>query len=201
MLWKFAYYLLWLPVKILFRFKVKGRESLSLKGPAIIVSNHKSYIDPIILGLAIKDPISFMAKDELFRYPFFSFIIRKLYAFPVKRGVLDREAIRQGLEKLRKGYHLGIFPEGTRFHHKGLGPFKKGVLLFLKKGNFPVLPVAIKGTERLLRWWVFIPLFNKIEVRIGKPLRLDLTKLSKEEAIGILRLSLKELYNGRDCQS
>ncbi len=198
MLWKIAYYLLWLPVKVLFRLKIKGRENLSLKEPTIIISNHKSYIDPIVLGLAVKEPISFMAKDELFHYPVFSFIIRKLYAFPVKRETLDREAIREGIKRLKEGYHLGIFPEGTRIHRKELGPFKKGVLLFLKEGNFPILPVAIKGTERLLRRWAFLPLFNKIEVRIGKPVTLSLSEMSKEEAIEKLQNLVEGLYYGRD---
>ncbi len=197
--WKFAYSVLWLPVKVFFRLKVKGKENLNFKGPAIIVSNHKSYIDPIILGLAIKEPISFMAKAELFRYPIFSFIIKKLHAFPVRRGILDREAINKGLEKLRMGYHLGIFPEGTRIHSSEIGPFKKGVILFIKRGNFLVLPVAIKGTEHLLKWWAFFPLFSKIEVRIGKPFKFNSLDLSKDEAIRKLKLLVEELFYGRDC--
>lgn len=200
--WNFAYCLLWLPVKVLFRLKVNGKENLNLlQGPAVVISNHKSYIDPIILGLAIKKPISFMAKAELFSYPLFSFIIKKLHAFPVRRGTLDREAIKKGLERLKMGYHLGIFPEGTRIHHSELGSFKKGVILFLKEGNFPVLPVAIKGTERLLKWWVFLPLFNKIEVNIGKPFKLDLTVMSREEAVDKLKVSVEELYYDRNRKS
>ncbi len=192
--WKFAYLVLWLPVKFLFRLKIIGKENLKFEGPAIIVSNHKSYIDPIVLGLAIKKPISFMAKAELFSYPIFSFVIRKLHAFPVKRGTLDREAIKEGLKRLKMGYYLGIFPEGTRIRSSDFGHFKKGVLLFLKAGDFPVLPVAIKGTRRLIKWWAFFPVFNKIEVRIGKPFKLDLLKITEEEAIKRLQQSVEELY-------
>ncbi len=192
MLWWIAYGLLWLPIKIFFRLEVKGKNNLSSSQPVIIASNHKSYIDPIVLGLAIKQPISFMAKEELFKYPIFNLVIKALYAFPVKRGEIDREAIRKGLEKLEKGFNLGIFPEGTRISGKELAPFKKGIYLFIKSKKYPVLPVAIKGTDRLIKWYAFFPCFNKIEVRIGKPLKFG--GADKSEIVKKLEEVVARLY-------
>lgn len=100
-------------VRICFRFSVSGRENIPASG-AVLVSNHASMFDPVVLGVAVPRPIHFMGKAELFRNRISNWFFRKLHAFPVRRGEFDRGAIRSALEVLDRGQLLGIFPEGTR---------------------------------------------------------------------------------------
>ena len=136
---------------VIFRIEVIGLENVPNKGPVIIASNHISNFDPPTIGAALKHrPMGFMAKAELFRIPVFSFVIRKLGAFPVKRGVIDRSSIKIALDRLYAGCVIGIFPEGTRSKDgelkKGVGA---GVISIAAKAGATVVPTAVIGTNKL----------------------------------------------------
>lgn len=129
--------------------RVSGLEHLP-EPPFIVAANHISLFDPPVLGAVIPYEGAFMAKVELFRNPILGNLIRSLNAFPVKRGLPDREAIDRALETLRAGRALMLFPEGTR--DKSGGPIraaKLGVGLFAVSTGLPVVPAYIHGTNRL----------------------------------------------------
>lgn len=172
---RFLFRLLFL---IAFRWKVEGKENIPAYGGAIIAPNHISLWDPPLMGSALSRRIHFMAKEELFSYPVFSWIITQLKAFPVKRGTADRNAIRTAVTLLEQGELVGLFPEGTRGKNGVLGPAEPGVLMIAAKANVPIIPVAIIGTNKIGRFPV---LFPQIIVRFGKPLTLPQEKLSREE--------------------
>ncbi len=200
MLWKVAYYLLYPLFKIFFRLEIKGRENLP-EGGALLVSNHKSYLDPIVLGLATKRPVSFMAKFELFQYPLFSALIKALYAFPVKRGEIDRRALREAIRRVKEGFLIGIFPEGTRSRSDEIGEFKPGLVLLVKLTEVPVIPAAVIGTEKVLRRkWLF-PCLSKIKVIIGEGLHFEADKVVSEEVIKTVRDKVVQLYREEKWKS
>lgn len=152
--------------KNFFRLRVIGLENVPDKGAVIIASNHVSNLDPPTLGTALRHrQMGFMAKAELFKNPVFSFIIRKLGAFPVKRGASDRNAIKTTFEKLKSGYVLTIFPEGTRSKDGELGKGGSGVVSIAAKTGAIVIPTAIIGTEK----FGSKKLFPQITVVFGKP--------------------------------
>jgi 1-acyl-sn-glycerol-3-phosphate acyltransferase len=147
MLYVLAYYLLKPLFKLLFRLKIKGQQHLPKEGPFIVASNHASYLDPILLGLAVYPKrVKFMAKAELFRLPVFNLLISQLGAFPVKREMGQWAAIKTASQILKTKGVLGIFPEGTR-HKDKLGPAQLGAALVALKTKAPIIPVAIKGTN------------------------------------------------------
>lgn len=119
------------------------------KGPVILAANHQSHLDPPAIGCGTVRPLSFMAKEELFK-GFFGKIIAWLGAFPVKRGEGDTESIRHSIELLQSGDALLVFPEGTRGDGKVLGPLNQGVALLAKRTGALVVPVAVVGTNRVL---------------------------------------------------
>lgn len=129
--------------------KCEGREHIPPEGAVIIAPNHKSNFDPPAIGLCSPRVIHYMAKEELFKNPLFGAAIRYFGAFPVKRGRVDRAAIRQAMTELRAGEPLGIFPEGTRTHGNRIGPFHDGMASLALMTGTPVLPVAVIGTEHL----------------------------------------------------
>lgn len=175
-------------IKILFKIHVEGLENFPDKGAVIVYSNHKSWWDPIIVGCVLKRPIFFMAKIELFKIPVFSFILKKLNAFPVNRGAPDRKAIKRAIEVLNAKKVLGIFPEGTRSRDGSLKEPEPGIALLASKIKDVVLvPVAIKGEYRLL---------SPIIVRIGKPFQLTFDeneKLNSKELAKISRVIFEEV--------
>lgn len=150
-------------------FKTEGIHKLPEKGPVIIAANHMSNWDPVMVGVALKRPIHFIAKAELFENRIMSIMLSRLNAFPVKRGSTDIKAIRYALDILKDGGVLGIFPEGAR---KKLYPdavVQTGVAMFALKSGAPVIPVACIGTDRTLPFGWFEPLL----VRIGEPINLS----------------------------
>ena len=169
-----AYWLLkWLVVNPLFRGlyfgRTYGQENVPRQGSLIIVSNHASHLDPPLLANAVRRPVAFMAKEELFRVPVLKQVIRFYGAYPVKRGGADRSALQATEAALAKGWAVGIFLNGTRTPDGRIPQPHLGAALVAARTQTPLLPVALWGTEKVLpkgsRW---PRLFCPITVRIGK---------------------------------
>jgi 1-acyl-sn-glycerol-3-phosphate acyltransferase len=155
------------------RCRVTGREHVPAEGPVIVASNHISYADPPALALITRRPISFVAKEELFRFKPFAALIRALNAFPVRRGTADRAAIRRSLAVLRAGRVLAIFPEGMRSHDANLLQPELGIGMIALRSGAPIVPVGLIGTDHVMPRKVPVILLRRFEVRIGAPLRFD----------------------------
>lgn len=165
--------MLYQSLRCLFRFllilwgswKVKGKENIPASGPFLVVSNHLSYWDPILVGNAINRQLHFMAKAELFSVPLLKHVMKNVGSFPIKRGRSDLTALRTALKILKEGRVICVFPEGTRNKKTGLLPFKAGVTMIAFKAQCPILPVAVKNSPKTLLGW-----FYPVEVRIGEPI-------------------------------
>ncbi|MDV2580840.1 lysophospholipid acyltransferase family protein [Alkalibacillus haloalkaliphilus] len=173
MFYKFAKAVVYTVFKFLFRIKIFGKENVPKEGPVIICSNHISNYDPPVVGITCPRDINFMAKEELFEKKGIGFLLRNLQAFPVKRGMRDRNALRNGLGLLEDGGTLGLFPEGTRSKD---GQLKKGLAgagFFAMRSNATVIPCAIIGTyER----------FKPLKVIYGPPIEFETLKEDKPSA-------------------
>jgi cytidylate kinase len=162
--------LLYFGLKVFYRFTVEGAHHLPATGPVIVVSNHSSLLDPIVVGCSVlrrQRPVRFMAKEELFRIPLLGPLIRKLGAFPVKRGKGDRAALRAAVGVLKQGKVLGIFPEGTRYKDNKLHRLQHGVALLAVETNARILPMIIRGTQNLSLFR-----FPPVKVYIGEAFTL-----------------------------
>lgn len=147
-------------------FQVEGMENLPKSGPAIIVANHVSMWDPIVLGTVFPRHVAFMSKKELFERPIVAMVLRGLGAFRVKRGQSDRDAIRQALDVLKSGGLVGIFVEGTRNRSgKGFLQPQPGAAMLALKSGAPIIPVALLNTSRILK-----KLRIPVIVRVGIPM-------------------------------
>ena len=143
---------------IVYNIHVIGGENIpSQKGGYIIASNHVSNNDPPVVGITFRGKYTFMAKEELFhKNPLFSWLIKRLGAFPVKRGAKDTSAIDKALESLKEGRIFVIFPEGTRSKDGTLGRAKSGVTLIAAQAKVPVVPVFIKYGRKKFRRNIYI---------------------------------------------
>jgi len=157
--------------KFVFKGHLIGRENIPQKDSFIMVSNHGSLLDPPLLGHALGRNISFMAKAELFRIPFLGFIIKACGAYPVKRGIADKNTIKTACKKLSDDNSIGIFIDGTRQKNGRVNKPKQGAALLAYKNQKLLLPVAIVNSHRLIRFRCFIPLFSKIVIKVGNPVQ------------------------------
>ena len=161
-----------LPIyKFAFRGHLIGRENIPQKNSFIMVSNHGSLLDPPFLGHALGRNISFMAKAELFKIPFIGFIIKACGAYPVKRGIVDKNTIKTACKKLSNDNCIGIFIDGKRQKNGRVNKPKQGAAFLASKNQKLLLPVAIVNSHRLIRFKFFIPLFSKIVIKVGKPVQ------------------------------
>ena len=135
--------------RILFGLRVKGRENIPAEGGFILVGNHLHNLDPVFMLTLSPRPIFFMAKQELFEVPVIKQINTWVGAFTVNRGKPDRSAIRHGQQVLKAGLGLGIYPEGTRSLSRHMEKGLPGAGLFATGGEYPIVPCAITGSERV----------------------------------------------------
>jgi 1-acyl-sn-glycerol-3-phosphate acyltransferase len=140
------------------RLEVVGAGRLPRSGPAIVVANHPSSLDPILVALPLARTLHFMADAVQFRRPFVGWCIRRLGAFPMDRDGLARDGLVTALELLRRGEVVALFPEGE-VCPEGMHAFEKGAAFLAARSGAPIVPVAIDGAEQVLpgRWWRELP--------------------------------------------
>lgn len=153
--------------KLLFFYKVNGKKNLPKKGPFIVCSNHLSNYDPVFLALTQKRQIYYMAKSELFKNKFLSWLIRTLGAFPVERGAGDGKAINEAENVVNDGRLLGIFIEGTRSKTGEFLRPKSGAAIIAHQMNVPVIPVCITPKDKKVK------IFHKVTISWGKPMSVE----------------------------
>ncbi len=151
-------------LSILARIRLRGRYNVPTSGPFIIAANHLSWTDIPLIPLFFKRKVVFMAKEEYFSSRI-NWLVRFLGAFPVKRGEGDRQALRAAEEQLKKGNILIIFPEGTRSRSHTLAKAHAGLGMIALRSGVPVIPVAIWGSEDVLK--KFGP---RVTISYGEPI-------------------------------
>jgi 1-acyl-sn-glycerol-3-phosphate acyltransferase len=165
-----------LALSVLCHYDINNKDVGLPEGPLIVVSNHLSWLDIPLLGVAIPRKISFMAKKEYFHSPVHAFIIRVMGSFTVDRRKVDRSAFDLAAKALQDGRALGIFPEGTRSRTLQLQKGKLGVAFIALRSNAVILPVGISGTEKIRHKYQGSDkkLFYRprVTVNIGQPFRL-----------------------------
>jgi 1-acyl-sn-glycerol-3-phosphate acyltransferase len=188
MFYYFIKALFYLPIKLLYPTKVLGKENL-IEGKCILVANHTSNLDGIIIGVNLKTQISFLAKAELFKTKLSSWFFKKMKAIKINRGEADLTAVREVLKLLKQNGTLGIFPGGTRTEKTEDEDFKGGVAMFSLKTNAPIIPMKFLKVPKV---------FRRNTLVIGKPFQLGqiegkLTKEKLEQATKIIKQKQTEL--------
>ncbi len=146
-------------------FNVPNPERLT---GVLIASNHQSYLDPVLIGIALQRPVHYLARRSLFRVPGLSVAIRLLGAHPVSQDRIDGAAVRTILRLLRRGEALLLFPEGTRTSDGSLKVFEPGVGAIAARFGVPVLPVCVEGAFRCWPRTRSLPTPARVAVAYGK---------------------------------
>ena len=179
--------------KFVFKGHLIGRDNIPQKDSFIMVSNHGSLLDPPLLGHALGRNISFMAKAELFKIPVLGFIIKACGAYPVKRGIADKNTIKTACKKLLNNNSIGIFIDGKRQKNGRVNKPKQGAALLAFKNQKLLLPVAIVNSHKLIRFKFCIPFFSKIVIKVGQPIQPP--QSSSRDDLNYVTTNLKENIN------
>ena len=174
-------FLAWIVISFVYRIRAKGLDNIPVKGPAIVVCNHVSYIDPIILAGSIRRPLRFVMWYKIFQIPVLNFIFRNMKAIPIAGAREDQAIMDDAFEKvdaeLAAGNVVCIFPEGAITHDGEIARFRPGIEKIIKRRPVPVVPASL---GRLWGSWFSrrrdggirkIPgrLFSRVTVTFGKP--------------------------------
>ncbi len=181
-----------------FSLRTEGMEHVPRTGPALLVANHQSFLDPPMVGVAARRRLCFLARKSLFRHRGLACLLRSLNAVPVDQEGVGIEGLRVLLQKLREGEAVMVFPEGNRTPDGTMQPLMPGIHLLIKRAPAPIIPIGIAGAYAAWPRWRLLPvpapLFmsagpGTLAVAIGRPLDgRRLAALPREQV-------LKELFD------
>src|SRR3954451_21639642 len=135
-------------ITLWFRLGRFGREHVPSEGGVILAANHKSFLDPFVIGCCVRRPVYFVAKRELFERRWQGWLLNALGAFPIRRGESEAESVGAVRHIRERGAVVLIFPEGTRLRTGSLGKAKRAVRRLALESGAPVVPSAEPGTDR-----------------------------------------------------
>ncbi|MEG0570823.1 MAG: lysophospholipid acyltransferase family protein [Oscillospiraceae bacterium] len=153
-------------MNFILKIEITGQENIPVGKGFVLASNHRSFYDPVLLGIKCKPQLFFMAKAELFEHKIFGYLIKKVGAFPVSRGKGDNSAIENAINIVKSDRVLAIFPEGTRSKDGKLLRGKSGAIVIAAKTKSDIVPAAISFTKR--KW-----LRTVARVKYGKPITFE----------------------------
>lgn len=203
-LWYDACYTLCATVcQLAFSLRTQGARYVPRTGPVLLIANHQSFIDPVLVGLAARRHLTLLGRKTLFRHPVLTALMKSLNAVPVDQEGFAREGLQTLITLLRAGKAVGIFPEGERTRTGQLQELRPGVHLLIKKAPCPIVPVGIAGAFESWPRWRTLPTLAPsfwpagkacMAVAIGKPLDgNELAHAPREVVLGRLFATLQEV--------
>lgn len=169
---------LWFSIQVLvrtiftvwFRYRALGAEKVPADGGALFLINHQSFLDPLLVGLPLSRPVSYLARDSLFRVPLVGWMLRSTYVMSINREAAGTSSIKEAVQRMQHGFLVGIFPEGTRTADGSIGPLKPGFVALIRRVKLPVYPIGIAGAHDAFPrdTWLMRP--RRICVVFGDPL-------------------------------
>ncbi len=170
------------------RYRARGIERVAASGGGLVLINHQSFLDPLLVGVPLQRPVSYLARDSLFPIPFVGWVLRNTYVMPINRDAASTGTIRQAIRRIDAGFLVGLFPEGTRCANGEVGEFKPGFISLIRRIKLPVYPVGIAGAhEAMPRRGLLRLCPRKVHIVFGEPLcpnRLkELSGKGQEEAL------------------
>ena len=172
-IWYFSQIVLRVFFAVWVRYRAQGAEKIPTVGGGLILSNHQSFIDPLMIGLPLNRPVSYLARDTLFKIPFLGGLMRRTYVMPINREGTGAGGIRDTVHRLDEGFLVGVFPEGTRSRDGSVGTLKSGFTAMLRRTSVPIFPVGIAGANHVLGRGSFFLKPCRVCVVYGDPITVE----------------------------
>jgi 1-acyl-sn-glycerol-3-phosphate acyltransferase len=182
-----AQFLLGLPMILGFRLRIEGQRHIPRRGPALLIANHQSLLDPIVIGLASPRRLCYLARKTLFRHPVAGALLRSVGGVELDMEGVGKEGIKTILHELQRGQAVVVYPEGTRTDDGRLQPFRPGIQLLIKRTVAPVVPIGIAGAFEAWPYWRPLPRPGTVAVSVGPAVAAkSLAALPREKMLGEL---------------
>ncbi len=194
--WTFIPWMIRIVHRVLYRSRFQGASNVPTTGPVIYVANHQSNLDPPTVGSLIYDrPFTSLARSTLFSPWIWGQMLRQMGSVPLDQQRGGGAALRAGLNVLKRGGSVIIFPEGTRCTDGTIGPFKPGMLVLVRRSGAPIVPIAVEGAWDIWPMGRKYPrLRGKMIVRADPPIKAEtLLKESPEKAMDMLRRKIDSM--------
>ena len=176
-----------LSVVLLFHYRASGRRNEPREGGLLVCSNHQSHFDPVLIGVATKRHLNYLARETLFGFFPFRWLIRSLNAIPIDREGFGLSGIKETLRRLKRGEAVVVFPEGTRTPDGEIAELKSGICAIARRGKAALLPVGLDGAYDAWPRWQKLPGRARIHVNVGPPISPEEVRgLSDDELIAEL---------------
>jgi 1-acyl-sn-glycerol-3-phosphate acyltransferase len=178
-----------------FLMRCRGRERIPAHGGTLVCSNHQSFFDPVLVGLGFNRQLNYLARETLFRFAPFRWLIEFLDAIPIDREGLGLAGLKETLRRLKRGEMVLIFPEGTRTRDGDVQDFKPGFVALARRSKAWLLPVGLDGAYAAWPRNAAFPRLSRIHVCIGEPIAPEqAASLSDDELIGELARRIRECH-------
>ncbi len=158
---------------VLWQQRVFNRHYEPASGGVVYISNHQSFLDPILVTNTLRRPGNYMARETLFKNPYFRHLIESVNTFPIHRGRADMGAIKEAMRRLKQNRTIVIFPEGTRTRDGRIGEFLPGMAVLSQRAAQWTVPVLIDGAFEVWPRTQLLPSPGQIFVRYGRPIHRD----------------------------
>ena len=145
------------------------------------------------MNVRLRRPLSYIAKAELFETPFMSWLLREVGAFPVHQGAGDVGAVRQSIRRLREGWLLNIYPEGSRTPDGEIGPLQRGISLIDRRAHVPVIPAVIVGAFEAWPLFRRFPKLSPVRIRFGRA--MNLADLDSDQIVAAVDRTLRTMFD------
>ncbi len=179
---------------LVFRIRHAGCENIPTEGGVLVVVNHQSNLDPPLVAMACPRRMNFLAKEDLFSFPPFRWLIRSLDAIPLDRDGIGLAGIKESLRRLKRGEMVLVFPEGTRTRDGELLKFRPGFTALARRSGATILPVAMEGAYIAWPREQLLPTPRSIHLRYGRPISPEQVQDCDDE-----QLQMEVEQRVRDC--
>ena len=187
-------YLLAILATVLVRWRATGQGNMPATGGVLLVSNHLSFLDVILLGLPLRRPLNYVARSTLF-VSVLGWFIRSVGAFPIQREGMGASGMKETLRRLRAGGIVTLFPEGTRSYDGQLGPLKPGIAVLVQRVGVPVVPAGVAGMFEVWPRSRPFPVPHPVRIHYGRPIYPnELEGLDTEAITGLIRNRMEESF-------
>lgn len=180
----------------LWRFRRAGQEHVPQTGPAVLLSNHQSFFDPVFVGLSCRRQLNYLARADVFGIPVLGRLIAALGAIPIERDRTGIGGLKRTLRQLSRGELVLLFPEGTRSSDGEITPLKPGFSVLVRRAKVPLVPVGIDGAFDAWPRSRRFPRPGRIWVQFGEPLSAEeVANLSVDDLVGEIERRIRACHS------
>lgn len=180
---------------LLFRYRAEGSEHIPDTGAALVCANHQSYFDPVVVGIAFRRRLNYLARKTLFRSRMFGWLINYLDAIPIDRDGMGIGGLKETMRRLKRDEMVLIFPEGTRTHDGQLQTIRPGFLVVARRCRVPLIPVCADGAFQAWPRQATFPRLTRIRTVIGEPISAEtIAELDDDQVIKLLTERMRACF-------